>query len=119
MDKKKLTIESGSFNEEGSIRITIEGKSEIFGGNDLLFKSILSLIQSLDFKFQEENDPNISSKYYLSIMDILGVMIKEDSYLDDEMPNLHSVKYFIETALENKWDENPKFTKYFVKDEEL
>jgi len=63
---------------EEDFKITIEGTSEVFMGADLQLKALLSLMQ-FDFKFQEEEDRDIRTKYYLTILNRLGeVMLWDD-----------------------------------------
>jgi hypothetical protein len=105
-------IELNNLNSDGkSLKITIEGKSKVFGGGDLQIKAILSLIEMIDFKFQEEDNPEIQEVTYIQFLDMIGLCIKS-FWLDPrfkEMKNVEAVKEFIEYFLEENRYEFPEY----------
>ena len=78
------------------LAIDIEGKSEVFGSADLVIKSILALIDGLDFKFIKEHIEYDLTKYYIQILDRLGGKMADESYEDFPGGNIEVVKWFLD-----------------------
>lgn len=106
--KERLTITQGDF------KIAIDGPSEVFGGADLQLKALLSLMQ-FDFKFQEEDDMDIRTKYYLTILNRLGEVMLWDEYTCTTESNLTYVKHFLDQMIEGKVVENPAVMQFISK----
>lgn len=84
------------------ITIITQGESKDFGGLDLQLRAAIQLINSFDFKFQEEDDPEIRDKTYLALIDVIGTAIKS-YWLDPSAKNKTNIQvvqdfigYFIE-----------------------
>lgn len=100
-DKERLVI------TQEDLKITIEGESEVFGGADLQLKALLALIQ-FDFKFQEEVDMDIRTKYYLTILNRLGAVMLWDDFTGKPTDNkLEYIKKYIGWAIDQKTIESP------------
>lgn len=96
--------------QEG-LKITIEGLSEVFGGADLQLKALLSLMQ-FDFKFLEDGDMDISTKYFLTILDRLGEIMKRDDPNGSNDDGLVYARKYIGWAIENKTMSDPDVVKF-------
>lgn len=83
------------------LEIEIRGTAKVFGGNDLKLRAILLLIDSLDYKFQEEEDPDISQKDYLKILQAIGKQIKQEGFFDNNLSEIEIVKQFLDYNLRN------------------
>lgn len=110
---KPVTICGSHYPEDNSkdLNIIIQGESEVFGGNDLKLRAALDLIGSFDFKLQEEDDPYIRDKTYITLIDLIGALIKS-YWLDPSMKkkmNIEAVKDFIEFFMNEKMHESREF----------
>ena len=68
-ENRKLEIRNGD------VKITVEGQSEVFGGNDLKLKAIHALINNFDFTFEEKQNCSIRDLYIVAIVTSLGKFI--------------------------------------------
>ncbi|MFB5678770.1 hypothetical protein [Paenibacillus terreus] len=120
---KPVTICGSRFLEDSTkdLKIIIQGESEEFGSNDLKLRAALNLIESFDFKFQEEDDPYIRDKTYITLIDLIGAMIKS-YWLDPSMKqkmNIEVVKDFIEFFINEKMHESRDFKGLLDQEDEL
>jgi hypothetical protein len=106
--KERLTI------TQGDMKITIEGSSDSYGGADLQLKALLSLMD-FDFKFLEEEDMNIRSKFYLTILDRLGELMKSDDPNESTDDNVMYVKKCIEWWNAQKAINDPEIVSFMRK----
>lgn len=106
-----MSEKKGSFTVNyDDLTISVEGNSEQFGGLDLQVKAIQALIEMMDFKFAEEEDPEAQQKVFLSLIDTIGAMMKLDFHgFDDEKMNIEFVKDFIEWTIANKLHKQPEY----------
>jgi hypothetical protein len=81
------------------ITVILQGESNVFGGADLQLRAALYLIGSIDFKFQEESDPYIRDKTYITLIDQIGALLKANS--DMKAMNIEVAKQFIESFIED------------------
>ncbi|EJW14365.1 hypothetical protein M5X17_00135 [Paenibacillus alvei] len=120
---KPVTICGSRFPEDSGkdLKIIIQGESEVFGGNDLKLRAALDLIGSFDFKFQEEDDPYIRDKTYITLIDRIGAMMKS-YWLDPSMEkkmNIEAVKDFIEFVINEKMHESREFKNLLDQEDEF
>jgi hypothetical protein len=95
----------------GDTKVTIEGPSEQFGSLDLQVKAIKGLIEMLDFKFVEEEDPGSRQKVYLALLDTIGAMLKVDmvAFNNDDTRNIETVHQFLTWVLKERVHEQPGY----------
>ncbi|WP_026574497.1 hypothetical protein [Bacillus sp. UNC438CL73TsuS30] len=102
------------------MEIIIDGESEVFNGLVLQVKAIKALIETLDFKFAQEEDMEASQKSYLVLLDAIGAMLKVEMpvFDNDETPNIETVNQFLTWILEKEVHKQPGYAELLDQDEE-
>ncbi|AYB41677.1 hypothetical protein D5F52_26345 (plasmid) [Brevibacillus laterosporus] len=91
---------NGDFEHGLKLTVAIQGKKDLFWNNDLRLAAIKHLISTLDFKQMVEEDWNISEKYYLTILDEIGMSLSWNyPFHDGEKRNIEKVGTFIKHSL--------------------
>ncbi|WP_042375317.1 hypothetical protein [Neobacillus jeddahensis] len=104
----------------GDTVVTVEGPTEQFGSLGLQINAIKGLIEMLNFKSVEEDDPEASQKAYLVLLDTIGAMLKTESpaFDNDNTRNIEAVHQFLEWVLKAKIHEQTGYSELLDKDEE-
>jgi hypothetical protein len=71
-----MSRESSIFIQSDGVKIDVKGITEQYSGLDLQVKAITAIIEMIDYKFAEEDDPEIRQKVALQILDSIGSSIK-------------------------------------------
>lgn len=82
-------------SDDLKIEITGRQDSSSFMSQDLLLRSVLALMD-FDFKFMKEQDYQIADKYFITILDRLGSLIKDEACVDPDIDNLAFLKHYLE-----------------------
>jgi hypothetical protein len=110
IDNKQITVMSDG------IEINIDGKSGVFNGIDLQIEAIRLLIETIDYKFAEEIDPEARQKTSLRLLDAIGAAIKVDMRMyghETNMRNIEAVQDFLNWIIKEKIHEQPTYA-YFL-----
>ncbi|AQZ46678.1 hypothetical protein ERICIV_04101 [Paenibacillus larvae subsp. larvae] len=95
-------IDGKSNFEHGKLTVLIQGKETLFWNNDLKLAAIKHLICMLDFKQMVDEDWDIMDKYYLTILDEIGMLMSWNSPTnDDGKRNIETVATFIKDSLDS------------------
>lgn len=94
--------------QSDDLKIEITGKqdSSSFMSQDLLLRSVLALL-NFDFKFMKEDDFQIGDKYFITILDRLGQVIKDEAGEDSAIDNLAFLKHYLDWAIDDNVRKDP------------
>ncbi|MCU6795167.1 hypothetical protein OB236_23960 [Paenibacillus sp. WQ 127069] len=121
--EKDIPLKVIDFNDFDGNRITVviqDGANENrFGNNDTSLKVVNGLVDSMDFKFEFEDDPYSFEKRIISIIDTIGKKIKHNSSYKMDKPNIHIVKEFIEFFSSSNLHKHSEFKNILDQVEEI
>ncbi len=98
-------------SDDLKIEITGRQDSSSFMSQDLLLRSILALMP-FDFKFMKEEEFDISDKYFVTILDRLGSVIKDEAGQDEITDNLAFLKYYLDWVIDNDIHNSPEMLSF-------
>lgn len=94
--------------EADDLRIEITGRedSTYFLSQDLLLRATLALLD-FDFKFMKEDDFQIADKYFITLLDRLGQVIKNEAGEDHRLDNLVFLKHYLDWLIDKNVRDDP------------
>lgn len=98
------------------LKIEISGKQDntYFMSQDLKLRALLALMD-FDFKFMIEYDYKSMDKYFITILNKLGQMIKEETGIDHKVDNLAFLKSYLDWVTDQNVYNDPDLFE-FMKD---
>ncbi|MGE4282352.1 MAG: hypothetical protein AB7G87_01385 [Clostridia bacterium] len=95
------------------LKIEISGNqdSSCFMSQDLLLRSVLALL-NFDFKWMKEKDFQVADKYFITILDKLGQIIKAEAGEDYRLDNLLFIKHYLEWATDQNVCNDPALVEF-------
>ncbi|NOU95316.1 hypothetical protein GC093_19100 [Paenibacillus sp. LMG 31456] len=121
--EKNVPVDLVTFGDFDGNKITVViqdcASEKKFGSNDTKLKVINGLVDSMDFKFESDDDPYCFEKRMISIIDTIGMRIKQNSSYKKDKLNIHIVKEFIEDFLNSNLHKNSEFINILDQEEEI
>jgi hypothetical protein len=115
-----MSNESSIHVESDGVKIDVKGITKQLGGLDLQVKAITVLIEMIDYKFAEEDDPEIRQKVALQILDSIGSGIKYNmiGFNNRKKKNVEVTQEFLNWIINTKIHEQAEFASLLDIEEE-
>jgi hypothetical protein len=106
--------------QSDDVKVEVKGITKQFGGLDLQVKAIVALIEMIDYKFAEEDDPEIRQKVALQILDSIGSSIKYNmiGFNNRKKKNVEVTQEFLNWIINTNIYEQPEYASLLDIEEE-